>query len=522
MSVKTIFQEGMKERRRRKSLGKVGREFKQKEKTFAAEAAALGRKAWEAKADLTAYPELQLVLRDAQKVLDDLRAQAEGLQKDKQGAEDEKKRESERLGGAIREGEEKKRAIDARLGDQKSALQNGQRETQKAVARLAAIASERSQLQNKEKDPATPEAEKSEIAKGLSLLAGEESGLQAANRAREEAGKPIAVVVAALEAEATQAQKYLEGRRAELRQASTTLDKRIATLAADLAKNGEKAREAEGRQQLHFKALGEKLAAAQGVHPDIAREMAAVLNARAEMEGVQSLIGGLERQKDDGQVAAYKKMLAILIGAIALLAAIVVALFLLLSPAKKAGSLAGLLPGHGQAAQALGELVGQVEKGLGNEADAEEDLGRPLALASEDAIRSALPVVSGWQAPSPSYGQGTYGNLKTASLQAEYVGPGEESVGVQVTDAGTAAALLAPLKMVIAMGIRVDDADVLQQMATVGGLPAVERIDKHDGLATLGIVYRDRYLVELKTRSTRGLELLREFAAGLDLSRLPQ
>ena len=41
-----------------------------------------------------------------------------------------------------------------------------------------------------------------------------------------------------------------------------------------------------------------------------------MLNARTEMEGVQSLIGGLERQKDEAQVSAYKKMMAIIIGGI--------------------------------------------------------------------------------------------------------------------------------------------------------------------------------------------------------------
>jgi hypothetical protein len=54
-----------------------------------------------------------------------------------------------------------------------------------------------------------------------------------------------------------------------------------------------------------------------------------VLNARAEMEGVQSLIGGLERQKDEAQVSAYRKMMAIIIAGIALAVTIIVVLILL-------------------------------------------------------------------------------------------------------------------------------------------------------------------------------------------------
>ncbi len=330
MSLKAIFREGMKERKRRKSLGKVAGEFKEKEKAFAAQLTALGQKAWETKSGISAYPELQAALLEAQKTLDDLRAQGQGLQQQKQEAEDERKREAERLGAAIREWEEKKRGIDSRLGEQKSALQAGQKETQRAASRLAAIAQERAQLQNKAANPASAEAEKSEIAKGMTQLAAEEAELKAANRAREEAGKPIAAVVAALEAEAAQAQKALEGQRGDLKKITGDLDKRIAALNSDLANNGEKIKENESRQKLSFRALGEKLAAAQGVQPDIAKEMAAVLNARTEKEGVQSLIDGLERQKDEGQVSAYKKMLAILIGGVILLAAIIAALILLL------------------------------------------------------------------------------------------------------------------------------------------------------------------------------------------------
>ncbi|MCU0277238.1 MAG: hypothetical protein MUF02_10415 [Acidobacteria bacterium] len=191
------------------------------------------------------------------------------------------------------------------MGEQKSALQAGQKETQRAASRLAAIAQERAQLQNKAMNPASTEAEKSEIAKGMTQLAAEEAELQGANRAREEAGRPVAAAIAVLQEEAAQAQKALEGLRGDLKKITGELDKRIAALNSDLANNGEKIKESENRQKLSFKALGEKLAAAQGVQPDIAKEMAAVLSARTEKEGVQSLIGGLERQKDEGQVSAY-------------------------------------------------------------------------------------------------------------------------------------------------------------------------------------------------------------------------
>jgi len=521
MSLKTIFQEGMKERKRKRSLGKVNTEFKEKERTFAAQLTALGQKAWEAKTEIAAFPDLRAALGDAQKALDDLQALADQLLKQKQENESEKKRESERLGAAIRDAEEKKRGTDGRINEQKNALQSGLKETQKASGRLAAITRERAQLQNKGSAPAAADTEKGEIARGLELLAKEEAELKTASQAREEAGKPVAAAIASLQEEAAQMQKQLDGLRQEQKRIIAELDKKLAATNGDLAKNSEQQKEAEGRQKLNFRILGEKLAAAQGVHPDIAREMAAMLNARAEMDGVQSLIGGLERQKDEGQVSAYRKMKAILIGGLILAAAIIVILVILLSPKKKATPLGALGGGGGEAAQTMENLAQQMQKGLGGlKAESEKAQGGKIVVASESVLKSVLPAFGGWRPQNPQYTPGTYDALEIASLQADYAGPGGDSVRFQITDTGTASALLAPLKMVFSMNLRVDDQDVMQQTSTINGIPVVERIDKRDREATFGIVYKDRYLVELKTKASRGLELLREFAAKLDLSGL--
>lgn len=522
MSVKTVFQEGMKERRRRKSLGKVGGELRDREKAHDALLTALGRKAWEAKTDISAFPEAQAALLADQKALDELRVQAEQLQRQKGDAEAGKKRESDRLGAAIQQAEEKKREADARLNERKGERQNALKETQKASGRLAAIAIERTQLQNKGADPATAEAEKSEIAKGLERLAAEEAELKSANTARAAAEKPVAAQVTALQEDSARLQKQLDERRDERKRMLGEMDKKISVLSAELSRNAEKAKETDTRQKAGFRHLGEKLAAATRLDPNLAAEVTAVIGARSEMEGARSLISRLERQKDEGQVNAYRKMMAIIVVGAILLAAITVALFFLLSPGRKATPLEGLLQGKGAAVQNLGQLAGQMQKGLGNVAAAAEKIqGGKIEIASAGAMAAALPIVAGWRMRDPRYSRGKYENLETASQQADYAGPGGDGVRVQITDAGTASALLAPLKMVIAMGIRVDDADVMQQAATVNGVQVVERIDKGEGRATLGIVHKDRYLIELRTRSSGGLALLREFAARMDLAQLP-
>ncbi|MCU0237516.1 MAG: hypothetical protein MUC72_10580 [Acidobacteria bacterium] len=358
----------MKERKRRKALNKVSGEFRDKEKAHADQLVALGQKAWDTRTDISAYADLKAALGDTQKALDDLRGQAEQLQKQKQESEAKKKQENERLNAAQKDIDSQKRKEDGRLSEKKNALQGDQKESQRALSRLAAIVRERSQLQNKGSNPVATDAEKKEIAGGLDLLAREEEELKSANEAREAAGRPLTAAIAATQEESARLQKLIDDLRQEQKKVNSELDRQIAALAADLARINEKTREADARQKLQFRDLGDRLAAAQGVAPDIAKEMAAVLNARTEMQGVQSLIGGLERQKDEGQASAYKKMRAIIIAAVVLLAALAVALILLLSPGKKPTPLEALLENSGEAAQQLGQIASQLEKKIGDQA----------------------------------------------------------------------------------------------------------------------------------------------------------
>jgi hypothetical protein len=516
MSLKSIFQEGMKERKRRKSLGRVSTQFKEKEKTHAAQLTALGQKAWEAKSNLSAHPEQTEALGGLQKALDDLRAEGERLKGQKREGEAERKRESERLGSAQKGAEERKRETDGRLDAQRKVLQEAQAEIQRAAGRLAAIAGERGQLQARSASPAAAEADKTGIAAELERLAQEEAGLKAAVSAREESGKPVAAQIAALQEEAARLQKQVDDLRAEQKRVLAEADRKIAALGVEIKKNSDKVREAETRQNEEFMRLGEKLAAAASMDPNLAKEMSAVQGARAEMDGVQALISGLERQKDKAQVSAYKKMLAIIAGGVVLLLAIVAVLFVLLAPKKGAAPIGG----PAGAARSMEELAQQIQKGAGGiKAESEKQQGGRIELAGEAAMKAVLPRVEGWDLRSPSYGQGKFGELETASLHGEYTAGGD-AVHVDITDAGTASALLAGVKMLLRLNVHVDNADTFQQVSAINGIPVVESIDKHSQEASFGIIYKDRYLIEMRTRAARGLDLLNEFAAKLDLSKL--
>ncbi|TFG74828.1 MAG: hypothetical protein E4H23_11500 [Chrysiogenales bacterium] len=332
MSLKSIFQEGMKERKRKKSLGKISNEFKEKEKVHAGRLTALGQKAWEEKTDISAFADVQAALSSAQQNLDDLRTQAEKILKQKQDSEAAKKQENDRFSANQKEMEEKKRDVDQKLNGQRNAWQALQKEMGQATSRLAAIATERTKLNGKTADAATSETEKTDLAKQLADLAKEEDELKSRIKEKEESGKPLQLQLVPLQEESAQLLKQMESLRAEQKKMLVEMDKKITALNNELSTNSEKTREAEKNQKLDFKILGERITGAQHADPNIAKEIAAVLTARTEMDGVRALIGGLERQKDGLQVSAYKKMMAIVISGIVLVAAIIVLLLILLAP----------------------------------------------------------------------------------------------------------------------------------------------------------------------------------------------
>lgn len=369
MGIKELFQEGMKERRRRKSLGQRGRELRDKDQALALRLTALGQKAWEANLDLAAFPGLRAALGDVQRSLDDLRGEAEQFLSRQQEAEEKRKRESSRLAAALKEAEEGLQGVQKSLNAQKGTLQSAQKEAQRSRERLAAIGRERGQLQGKAAGADASEAEKGEIAKGLALLEKEETSLKSGLDASEAAARPAAALVTSLQEQAEVAKKKLEALRLEQKKVLGDLDKELAALKDNLAKNGEKAREAETKRRESYRELGETLADAKSADPALSAEMDAVGAARSEKEGVQAMIGGLERQKDDAQVGAYKKMMALIIGGLVLLAALAVVLVLLLSPKKNTPEIVGLPTGQVEAMQQILKMAETAQKEMPKPAD---------------------------------------------------------------------------------------------------------------------------------------------------------
>jgi len=279
-------------------------------------------------------------------------------------------------------------------------------------------------------------------------------------------------------------------------------------------------------------------------------EKAAVEKARGEQTAIQAEIAGLENELDESQVSAYKKMLALIIGGILLLVAIVVALVLLLSPKGAPSSASGKSTAIEAAGKFQQEIAEQLEKraagrkGELSQQKMEESSGKAAeqlemmkkqsggifkdtastadtAVASENALSRALPGIQGWEKQDSEFSSGAAGNIQIATLDTRYLS-GDDSVRVHITDAGSKnSMMISAFKVTISANIRIDNDERFSQVSSIDGVPVVESVDKETGEARITLAHKGRYLIDLGTKAEKGLALLREFAARLDLSKLP-
>jgi len=329
MNLKTIFSEGKKERRRRRSISRDNRCLKAKQTDLSARLVALGQKAWGEKIDLTAFLEVKSGLEANQAQLDDLKRKSDDCLKRKEERESEKKRHSARFAEESRGIEEKKKTAFSLLNKEKDLMKTLQKSLSQAENRSQQIAKEREQLQKQITDAATPTDQKAGHEKHLQELAGEEAGLLGARRDESEAIKTQNEKIGPLQAESDNLQKQIQDVLSRQKETLGGIEKNLSELRKELEGHQAKAKEVEKAQTEAYRQLGEKLAAGGDSSPSLNAELGAVREAEREIENIKAKIVNLGSQQSPGARGAYKKMIAILIGGLGLFVTLIVAALIL-------------------------------------------------------------------------------------------------------------------------------------------------------------------------------------------------
>ncbi|MCP4220460.1 MAG: hypothetical protein GY765_37875 [bacterium] len=558
MDIKKIFQNGMKEFKRKTSLFKEKKHYSQKEKIQAEQHTSLGKKAWETKVDIEGFGNSKELISKAQIQLDELDSQLKNLETEGLELEEKKKKTNESFDSQRKEMEDKKRTVDESLNREKNTLKEAENEISSADNRLKQIGREKEKLEKKTAEPETTEADKSEIKKNLDALMVEASGLEQQRAAASGKADTQAATIKPLQEESDTYQKQIDHLNERQRAGITELDESLSTVSKEVSTRKDEVTHLSGEQTENFKQLGDKLAAAGTSNESVAPEMEAVKSTQKEMEAIQVDIQALEHQGTSASRSALWKMVGLVAGGIAFIVLLIFLISLLFSSSDKktdttdnpfaseAGKVVppgttetpsqttGLSKTTGEtktpgetkttfsgAQKSVREAVEALQSTTGTIKEQSEKIqGHKIVVTDKNTFITALPVLDDWKREKVTYNKSGMGNISGSNIRTDYVGTGGQRIKLEITDTGTASSLLATYKMALAMKMTKENDNGYEKVTTYNGIPVIEKYRKKPPLAEFIFVYKDRYLVQVKCTDDNGLYLVKGFIKKLDLSKL--
>jgi hypothetical protein len=170
-----------------------------------------------------------------------------------------------------------------------------------------------------------------------------------------------------------------------------------------------------------------------------------------------------------------------------------------------------------QGAAAGAQDLGKALQGMAAAMSGSKD-GKPVEPVSLDALRSALPAISGYEMEKPRSERMT-APFPMAQTEATYK-KGDDEIEVKIVDAAFAQLLVMPWKMMMAAGYSKETDDGYEKATTVGGNPAWEKWDKGRKRGEIGMFVGDRFMISVEGDSLSSISQLHDIASKVDVSKL--
>ena len=557
MNIKEIFQQGIKEFKRRSALNKKKRLLRQKEKLYTQQLTALGKKAWESRIDITAYGNLKDIISTTQEHHQELRTQLEQLEKQRQETEAKRKQENDSFESRRKEVEEKKKEVDFRLDKEKKVLKGAQKESDNAKNRLNHIPKEEEQLKQKAADADTSNIERAEIQKKLDAFVLEKEGLDKKIKDAEETIKNTNEKITPIEEESKKLQNEINDIRAEQKEVIGKLDQSLSETREKINDCNKKLGELHKEQDGYFEQLGEKLAVAGIGDEAVSAEFAEVRTTEKDMADIKVNIDQLDQEETPNSRRAFWTMIGLMIASVVVIILVIILLSTLFGPGDKTndtGINTTTPPAVSEAQKSLPSPVAETiekykqriaettKKEKGETGDkpmtmeeamekmktvtgeikkqSEQIQGKEIVVSDKTTLMAVLPTINGWTREEPQYQKGSFAQLETSTIRTTYTGPDSQKIKISITDTASASVALQTWKIIFQMNLTREDEKGYQKITTVNNIPVIEKYDKQSQEVSLGFIVKDRYMVELESRGKDSMSLLKNLISQLHLSKL--
>jgi len=381
MSIKKIFKDGMAEHKRKSSLRSSKRNLAEKGKAYEVKLTALGKKARDAKLDISQFGDLSGTLSQVEEKGKEIGAKLNELNKQTAELGGKKKAENSRFDALWKDLETKKKPVDSELKSEKDKLEKAQKEADSIQKRLKDIPDEEEKIRKKITESQGNAQAQAELEKKLTALKEEQKqldpklpGLTKIIQAASEKITPLDQQSGRLEAEMKKAK---DQHKKEIED----IDKTLSKVKGEIDEFNKQQKAVSGQQVQNFQALGKKLSEVNVADPAIAAELEAVKAAEKEMASIRAAIQSLESQKAPDARGAVLKMAGLMLLFLAIIAAIAVGIVFLTK--HKAGRKGGLGKSETQ--------VTQVDKGVSQRIPQEPQTS-PSDQETSDFVQIAEPV----------------------------------------------------------------------------------------------------------------------------------
>lgn len=162
---------------------------------------------------------------------------------------------------------------------------------------------------------------------------------------------------------------------------------------------------------------------------------------------------------------------------------------------------------------AMKDITEQIKK------QSEKQAGGKITVADEATLKSALRPISGWEMQEPYFSKSSMGGITVSDVETEYT-MNSKTIEVKIDDAGTAQSVLTPIKMAINLGMTKEDEEGYQRIFEYKGHKGIEEYFKQSDESEITLIYKDRYVITLRSASGLTTDDLKEFLTKLDLSKL--
>ena len=174
--------------------------------------------------------------------------------------------------------------------------------------------------------------------------------------------------------------------------------------------------------------------------------------------------------------------------------------------------------GSGSARGLQGVSKGLEDLAKGMSAMANDPNAKPVDPMTIDALKTALPDLSGWEKGKPT-GERMSSPVNYAEAKVTFT-KGDSAVDVKIVDSALNQLLIAPFSMFLAVGYEKETDHGYEKGVKIGEYPGWERWDGEDKEGELNAIVGKRFIVQIEGRNIENMKVLHSTMENINLKKL--